>query len=77
MEWFWLALTIGFLVVEIAITRLVAGSIAIGTGITSLVTALAPIPLYWQFILATLASLVFIFLVRPFIKKLMNKRQGK
>ena len=56
MDWFWLALMVALIVVEVATVQLVTVWFAVGAGVTSLVTALANIEIYWQIVIFTVIS---------------------
>lgn len=75
MEWFWLALAIGLLVVEIVTTQLVTIWFAISAGVIAIITALAEgFPLYWQAIVFVLLSVALLLATRPLVKKILRKR---
>ncbi|MBQ7906545.1 MAG: NfeD family protein [Clostridia bacterium] len=77
MEWFWLALTIALIVVEVATVQLVTIWFAVGAGVTSLITALTNIEIYWQIVIFALISIALLLATRPLVKKLLAKRSEK
>ncbi len=75
MEWFWLALAIGLLVVEIVTTQFITIWFAISAGVVAIITALADgFPVYWQIIIFVVLSVALLLATRPLVKKLLKKR---
>ena len=77
MEWFWLALMIALIVVEIATVQFVTIWFAVGAGVTSLVSALTEIEIYWQIVIFISVSAVLLLGTRPLVNKLLKKRNEK
>ena len=76
MEWFWLALTIGLIVIECTTVDLVCIWFACGAGITSLLSALITnLPLYGQIIIFVLVSAGLLIATRPLARKLLKKQK--
>ena len=75
MEWFWLALAIGLLVVEIVTTQFVTVWFAASAGVVAIITAIANnFPIYWQIIVFVVLSVALLFATRPLVKKLLRRR---
>lgn len=75
MEWFWLALAIGLLVVEVVTTQFVTIWFATSAGIVAIITAIAVnFPIYWQIIIFVVLSIALLLATRPLVKKLLKKR---
>lgn len=75
MEWFWLALMVALIVVEVATVQLVTVWFAVGAGVTSLVTALANIEIYWQIVIFTVISVALLLATRPFVKRFLTRKK--
>ncbi len=75
MQWFWLALAIALVVIELSTTQLISIWFAIGAGVTALVKVLAPnIGIPWQALIFVGVSTALFLATRPFVKKLMANR---
>ena len=75
MEWFWLALTIGLVVVELATTDLITIWFACGAGIAALLSALInSLPIYAQLIIFISVSVALLVATRPLAKRLNQRR---
>ncbi|MBQ7353351.1 MAG: NfeD family protein [Clostridia bacterium] len=76
MEWFWLALTIGFCVTELATADLISVWFACGAGLVALLSAfISSLAIYAQFIIFASASVLLLFTMRPLIKRYLGKRK--
>lgn len=76
MEWFWLALTIGFLVTELATTDLISVWFACGAGVVALLSILiSSLAVYAQIIIFAVISVILLFTMRPLIKRYLKKRK--
>ena len=75
MQWFWLALSIALVVIELSTTQLISIWFAIGAGVTALVKAIFPsIGIPWQAIIFVVVSTALFLATRPFVKKLTANR---
>ncbi len=75
MHWFWLALAIALVVIELSTTQLVSIWFAIGAGVTAIVKVIAPgISIPWQALIFVGVSTVLFLATRPFVKKLTANR---
>ena len=75
MQWFWLALSIALVVIELSTTQLISVWFALGAGITAVVKVIFPsIGIPWQALIFVLASTVLFLATRPFVKKLTSNR---
>ena len=75
MQWFWLALAIALIAIELSTTQLISIWFAIGAGVTALVKALAPnIGIPWQALIFVGVSTGLFLATRPFVKKLTANR---
>ena len=74
MGWLWLSLTIGFLVAELATTRLFTIWFSVGAGITAIFTVtISDLQLPIQLLIFISASLLLLFILRPLICRKINK----
>ena len=75
MHWFWLALAIALVVIELSTTQLVSIWFAIGAGVIAIVKVIAPgISIPWQVLIFVLVSAALFFATRPLVKKLTSQR---
>ena len=78
MAWFWLALSIALMVVELSTVELVSVWFSVGAGITALVKAIFPtVGIGWQILIFVCVSVVLLVSTRPIVKKFLNKRKDK
>lgn len=76
MEWFWLALTIGCIVTELATMDLISIWFACGAGLVALLSALiSSLAIYVQLIIFASASILLLLCLRPLIKRYLKKRK--
>ena len=74
MEWFWLSLTIGLLVTELATTRLVAIWFSIGAGVTAILSfAIKGLPIYAELLIFVPSSLLLLIVGRITVKRLIKR----
>ena len=75
MQWFWLALSIALVVIELSTTQLISIWFALGAGVTAIVKAVFPsIGIPWQALIFVLTSTVLFLATRPFVKRLTANR---
>lgn len=75
MQWFWLALSIALVVIELSTTQLISVWFAIGAGVTALVKSIVPgIGIPWQVLIFVVVSTALFFATRPFVKRLTSNR---
>ena len=75
MHWFWLALAIALVVIELSTTQLVSIWFAIGAGVTAIVKVIAPgISIPWQALIFVGVSTVLFLATRPFVKKMSENQ---
>ncbi|MBE6664349.1 MAG: NfeD family protein [Ruminococcaceae bacterium] len=78
MQWFWLALTIGLIVVEVATVQLVSVWFAFSAMITTFVTLIFDdLSIPWQATIFVVLSIVLLISTRPLVKMLLKKRGEK
>ncbi|MBO5262392.1 MAG: NfeD family protein [Clostridia bacterium] len=78
MEWFWIALAIGLLVVEISTTQLVSVWLALSALIVSVLRLIfSGLGIGWQMLIFGILSLVLLALTRPLVKKILANRDEK
>lgn len=82
MEWFWLALTIALIVVELSTTQLVSVWLALGAGITAIITAIfssfdKDVPVVVQFVIFVVSSAILLASTRKLVKKLLKKNKNQ
>ena len=78
MEWFWIALAIGLLVVEISTTQLVSVWLALSALIVSVLRLVfSGLGIGWQMFIFAILSLVLLALTRPLVKKILANRDEK
>ncbi|MBQ8145399.1 MAG: NfeD family protein [Clostridia bacterium] len=74
MAWFWLALAIALMVIELSTTQLLSLWFSIGAGITAIVKVIfQDIGIVWQVVIFAVVSLVLLIVTRPLAKKLLSK----
>lgn len=78
MEWFWVALAIGLLVIEISTTQLVSVWLALSALIVSVLRLIfSGLGIGWQMFIFGILSLVLLALTRPLVKKILANRDEK
>lgn len=82
MVWFWFALAIVLLVVEIVTTQLVSIWFSIGAGVSAIVVAIVnssggSIDLVWQVLIFALVSGVLLLSTRKLAKKLVKRNKNQ
>lgn len=78
MQWFWLALTIGLIVVEVATVQLVSVWFAFSAMITTFVTLIFDdLSIPWQATIFVVLSIVLLISTRPLVKMLLKKKEEK
>lgn len=78
MEWLWVAIAIGFIVIELSTQRVVSVWFAISALIVSLIRLIFPsLGLGWQFVVFVVLSVVLFAATRPLVRKIMNKNKNK
>ena len=78
MAWFWLALAIALMVIELSTTQLLSLWFSIGAGITAIVKVIfSNIPIIWQVVIFAAVSLALLIATRPLARKLMSKDKEK
>ncbi len=74
MAWFWLALAIALMVVELSTTQLLSLWFSIGAGITAIVKVIfSDIGIVWQVVIFAVVSLALLIATRPFVKRFLSK----
>lgn len=74
MEWFWLALAIALMVIELSTVQLVSLWFSIGAIVTSLVKLIFPnLGFPWQALIFALVSVALLIATRPFVKKFLTR----
>lgn len=75
MQWFWLSLTIGLIVVEVATVQLVSVWFALSAMITTFATLIFDdLTIPWQAAIFVVLSIVLLLSTRPLVKLLLKKR---
>ena len=79
MEWFWIAVAIGLMVVELSTTQLVCIWFSLGAIITSVIKLIfSGIGFPWQLLIFALVSVGLLIATRPLVRKyLRNKGDGQ
>lgn len=73
MIWFWLALAIGLLVVEVVTSKFVAVWFATGAGVLAIVELIAnDLAIYWQLIIFVVLSVLLLIATRPLVKRILK-----
>ena len=74
MIWFWLALTVALIVVEVSTTDLVSIWLAIAAAVTAIIVAIFPgLHLAWQIAIFVALSAVLLASTRRFVKKFTKR----
>lgn len=74
MQWAWLALTVGLLVVELSTVQLVSVWFAVGAMVTAIVTAIFPeLAIYWQITIFVVLSVGLLLSTRRLVKKFIKR----
>ena len=75
MEWFWLSLTIGLVVLELATVQLISVWFALSAMVTTILTAIFDgLTIPWQATIFVALSVVLLVATRPLVKMLLKKR---
>ena len=75
MAWFWLALAVALMVIELSTTDLVSVWFSLGAGVTALVKLIfTDIGVVWQVLIFVLVSVALLLATRPLVKKLLSKK---
>lgn len=75
MAWFWLALAVALMVIELSTTDLVSVWFSLGAGVTALVKLIfTDIGVVWQVLIFVLISVALLLATRPLVKKLLSKK---
>ncbi len=78
MQWFWLSLTVGLIVVEVATVQLVSVWFALSAMITTFVTLIFDdLSIAWQATIFVVLSIALLVATRPLVKMLLKKRGEK
>lgn len=82
MVWFWLALSIALLVMELATTQLVSIWFSIGAGTAAIITAIVNsaggnLSVIWQVVIFAAVSAVLLLSTRKLAKKLVKKTKNQ
>lgn len=74
--WFWLALTVFFIIIEAFTTSLVTIWFAIGSAIVIFLSFL-PIPFVWQVVIFLAISILLLVLTRPLLSRKLLRNKEK
>ncbi len=82
MVWFWLALAIALLVMELATTQLVSIWFSVGAGVCAIITAIVgstgnSLDIVWQVLIFAVVSGVLLLSTRKLAKKLLKKGKNQ
>lgn len=82
MVWFWLALAVALVVVELSTTQLVSIWLAIGSAVTAIVTAIVTsfggnLPVVWQFVIFIATAAILLVSTRKLVKKFLQKNKNQ
>ena len=78
MEWFWIALAIGLMVVELSTVQLVSVWFSISALIVSLLRLIfSELGFGWQLLIFALSSLALLALTRPLVKKILARSKDE
>ena len=82
MVWFWLALSIALLVMELATTQLVSIWFSVGAGVSAIVTAIVNgaggnLDIVWQVLIFAVVSGALLLSTRKLAKKLLRKGKNQ
>ena len=78
MIWFWLALTIALVVVELSTTQLVSVWFACGSAITAITIAIVTscggnLPVIWQIVIFVVTTTAILVSTRPLVKRFSKR----
>lgn len=75
MAWFWLALAIALMVIELSTTQLISLWFSIGAAITAIVKVVFnDIGIIWQVVIFAVVSLALLIATRPLVKRFLSKK---
>ena len=79
MVWFWLALTIVLVVIELVTTQIVSIWFAAGSAVTAITLAIVQsaggnLPVVWQCVIFIVVSAILLASTRKLVKKLLKKK---
>ena len=75
MAWFWLALAIALMVIELSTTQLISLWFSIGAAITAIVKVIFnDIGIIWQVVIFAVVSLALLIATRPLVKRFLSKK---
>lgn len=82
MVWFWLALAIALVIVELSTTQLVSIWLAIGAAFTAITTAIVKsfggsIPVIWQFTIFIVSAAILLASTRKLVKKFLKRNANQ
>ena len=78
MIWFWFALAVVLIVVELSTTQLVSVWLAISAAVTAVITAIfSALGLQWQILIFVFLSAVLLVSTRKFVKKFMKRTKNQ
>jgi membrane protein implicated in regulation of membrane protease activity len=82
MVWFWLALSIALLVMELATTQLVSIWFSIGAGVSAVVTAIVKsaggsLDIVWQVLIFVVVSAALLLSTRKLAKKILKRNKNQ
>ena len=78
MIWFWFALAVVLVVVELSTTQLVSIWLAASAAVTAVLTAIFPaLGLQWQILIFVFLSAVLLLSTRKFVKKFMKRTKDQ
>lgn len=82
MVWFWFALAIALLVIEIATTQLVSIWFSIGAGVSAIVTAIVKsaggsLDIVWQVLIFVVVSGTLLLSTRKLAKKILKRNKNQ
>ena len=74
MEWFWIAIAIAFLVIELNTLKLVAAWVSVAASSVMIIKGIFPdVRLVWQLVIFLCLASLLILLTYPIIKNRFNK----
>lgn len=74
MEWFWIAIAIAFLVIELNTLKLVAAWVSVAASSVMMIKGIFPdVRLVWQLVIFLCLASLLILLTYPIIKNRFNK----
>ncbi|MGM9645164.1 MAG: NfeD family protein [Eubacteriales bacterium] len=78
MIWFWFALAVVLVVVELSTTQLVSIWLAASAAVTAVITAIFPaLGIQWQILIFVFLSAVLLVSTRRFVKKFMKRTKDQ